>query len=79
MFNKNFLIKGLDFNVLFLIDEEGNYINLFRKHSDVIQLFDILHLIRNCAQCIFIDFSCSYSNLDKEQLQKYGGFKKKLK
>ena len=79
MFNKNFLIKGLDFNVLLLIDEEGNYINLFRNQRDVIQLFDILHLIQNCAQCIFIDFSCSYSKFDKQRLQTYGGFKKKLK
>ena len=78
MFNKNFLIKGRDFNVLLLIDEDGNYINLFRNHHDIIQLFDILHLIQNCAQCIFIDFSCSYSKFDKQRLERFGGKNKRI-
>ena len=75
MFNKKFGMKGKDFNVLLLIDEEGKYINLFRNQTNIIELFDILHLVKNCAECIFVDFSCSYSNFDKKRLQKYGGTK----
>ena len=58
IFNKFYTSNGVNMNVLLLIDEKGDYINLFTdtKRTSLKQIFDI---IPKCSNCILIDDTCS--------------------
>ena len=88
IFNKEFTSYGPNINVLLLIDEEGNYINLFSE-KDTYRLEELFAMIPQCSKCILLDHSCSgpgkneetdeYYTFTKQELESYGGTRKKRK
>ena len=82
IFNKIFSSIGRNFNVLLLINDKGNYVNLFSNGVNTILLSEILNYMPSPnTQCVFIDSSCSTSSnyYTEKQLNTYGGKKKKTK
>jgi hypothetical protein len=88
IFNKEFTSDGINVNVLLLVDEEGNYINLF-SNKNTYTLEELFAMIPQCSKCILVDNSCSPPGKNKEtgkeytftkqQLESYGGTRKKRK
>jgi len=88
IFNKEFTSDGININVLLLINEEGNYINLF-SNKDTYTLEELFAMIPQCSKCILLDSSCSGPGKNeetgkeytftKQELESYGGTRKKRK
>ena len=77
--NKTYDFNGPSLNILLLIDDTGDYINLFSIKKKF-QLTKILSYIPLCSKLFISDFSCSFNELlTEEQLNTWGGTKKRKK
>ena len=77
--DKTYDFNGPNFNILLLIDESGDYINLFSIKNSF-KLTEILTYTPVCSNFIIADFSCSFNeSLSEEQLNTWGGTKKRKK
>jgi hypothetical protein len=78
--NKSFTKNGKSVNILLLMDESGDYINLF-SIKPTISLEEIVEKIPNCPTLLYFDQSCSnkISSVTHKQLRELGGNVKKEK